>query len=574
MNAEDFRVPFQEAISEPRLLANRWKELSLPQQTTLKALYGLSLSDSVRDDRNWSELDYWFASQGRGTFDELGYLLAVDRSDSPIYSPEEFNEAWLNEGVRSGKSSIASFIVCYEATCGGHEAFLRQGRVGVCFQVAQDLRQAKYALHDIVANLEGMSFLGKDRIKAVTADRISLWNNMVIATTPPTVKSVRGYDSPVAVQDEVAIWYQDADSANPDFEIYRQLKSRQAQFNPSAVKLVGISSPWNKGGLLWQRCKAGTRGLKLRCDYHQQTPLTEGEICPKCQKVQRPHRRHMVMTLPTAAINNPLVSKQWLEEQQSADPRAFRRECLAEFLDSVSGFLDADLLHAAVARGVVTRPPVAGITYVAAMDPAFRRDSFAFCVGHVEHGGKVVYDYLKREERAPGAPPLNPAECLKDVATHCHAYGLSVVFTDQYHIESLAVIAQAYGLAVSEVNFQSGSKAEIYANLASLLNQRKLSLLDNEDGLNELLSLERSLQPGGGISISAPSGLKDDLATVQAIVAKQCQWLYPAAVASDDGTPPGFYPDDGLDARPMVDVIREQVAQKWAIREVESGDMW
>lgn len=267
MNAEDLRISFEEAIAEPRLLKLRWEELSLPQQVALKALYGLPLTDTRRDDK-WSELDYWYASQGFGTFDDLGYLIAVDRSTPLPYLPEEYTEGWLNEGVRSGKSSKASFIVAYEATCGGHEAFLRAGRVGVCFQVAQDLRQAKYALHDIVANLESMPFIGKGKIEQVTADRITLWNHMVIATTPPTVKSVRGYDSPVAVMDEVAVWYQDADSANPDFEIYRQLKSRQAQFNPKAVKLIGLSSPWNKGGLLWQRVKAGTRGARLGCPQH------------------------------------------------------------------------------------------------------------------------------------------------------------------------------------------------------------------------------------------------------------------------------------------------------------------
>lgn len=487
----------------------------------------------------------------------------MDRDRSPIYLPEEFSEAWLNEGVRSGKSTIASFIVAYEATCGGHEAFLRLGRVGVCFQVAQDLRQAKYALHDIVANLESMPFIGKERIEAVTADRVSLWNKMVIATTPPTVKSVRGYDSPVAVMDEVAVWYQDADSANPDFEIYRQLKSRQAQFNPKAVKLVGISSPWNKGGLLWSRTRAGTRGSKLGCDEHKSTP--QAPSCRLCEKVQRPHRRHMVMSMSTASINNPLVTRLWLEEQYAADPRAFRRECLAEFLDSVSGFLDADLLHAAVARGVSHREPVAGRNYVAAMDPAFRRDSFAFCIAHVESGGKVVYDWIRRIERDPAGEPLNPETILKDIAIFCRHYGISTVYSDQYQIESLRVIATQFGLAIAEVNFQAGSKAEIYANLQSLLNQRRLSLLDHEDTLNELLSLERSLTQGGGVTIAAPSGMHDDLATVVAIAAQQSVWLTPTEAANDAATE---WDADDAPHKEIHERIKEQIAAKWEIQEV------
>jgi hypothetical protein len=560
----DLRIPFEEAVSESRLLGNRWKELSVPQQVVLKCIYGLPLDDSLQDGFGRTEQDYWRASQGHATFDDLGYIVAVDRT-GPSYVPEEFSEGWLNEGVRSGKSSLASFIVAYEAVCGGHEQYLRPGRRAYCFQVAQDLRQAKYALHDIVANLESIPFLksplksGQARMGKPTADRVDLWNGMTVMTTPPTVKSVRGYDSPVAVMDEVAVWYQDADSANPDFEVYRQLKSRQAQFDAHAVKLIGLSSPWNKGGLLWQRSKAGTRGVLLRCEAHQKEPLGH-ETCKDCKKAQRPHRRHFVATMPTAAMGNPLVSRAWLEEQKEGDPRAFRRECLAEFLDSVSGFLDPDLLHAAVAKGVNLRPPQEGRFYIAAMDPAFRRDSFAFCIAHTEQGGRVVVDYLKRWERNPAEPPLNPEQCLLEVSEIAKAYDIYTIFSDQFQIDSLKVLAGQLGFAIHEVSFGGGAKSEIYANLQSLLNQRRLSLLDHEEGLNELLSLERTLTQGGSIAISAPNGMKDDLATTIAIAAQQCVWLPPQAKG----------PAVEIDPLPSIhERIASQIAEKWSIQESE-----
>jgi hypothetical protein len=567
----DLRIPFAEAISEPRLLRNRWSELSLPQQVVLKGLYGLPLSQEVKDQRGWSEVDYWHASQGAGQFDELGYLTGVDYSKITPYEPMEYSEAWLNQGVRSGKSSVASFIVSYEAVCGGHEADLRQGRRAYCFQVAQDLRQAKYALHDIVANLESIPFLasplktGAPRMGKPTADRVDLWNGMTVMTTPPTVKSVRGYDSPCAVMDEVAVWYQDADSANPDFEVYRQLKSRQAQFDAQAVKLIGLSSPWNKGGLLWQRCKAGTKGSLLRCEFHDDqslvVPFEEIARCRDCAKAQRPHRRHLVMTMPTAAMGNPLVSRTYLEEQQSGDPRAFRRECLAEFLDSVSGFLDPDLLHASVSRGIVLRDPIPGCNYVGAIDPAFKRDSFALCIGHVESGGRVVYDYVKRWERAAGDPPLNPEKCLQECFALASAYGLTTLFTDQHEVSSLKVLANQMGKTLAEISLQVGSKAEIWGSFASLLNQRKVSLLDHEESINELLCLERALTQGGNIAIGAPNGMRDDLATVHALVASQAIWLPPQAKNAEK------------DEDPYLDIharIAEQIAQKWRIDEEAS----
>src|SRR3990167_3815423 len=96
------RIPFNEAISEPKLLAPWFRELSLQQQVALKAMYGCTLSNDVRTpDGQWGELDIWAQLQGFGTYDELGYLVAVD----PVpYIPQEYPEAWMAIGVRAGKA--------------------------------------------------------------------------------------------------------------------------------------------------------------------------------------------------------------------------------------------------------------------------------------------------------------------------------------------------------------------------------------------------------------------------------------------------------------------------------------
>lgn len=564
MNHEDLRIPLSTAITEPRLLKKRFGELSFPQRAMVKAMYGLELGQA-QDERGWSEHDYWLASQGFGEFDELGFLVGL-KGDTP-YTPEEFNECWLNEGVRSGKSTIASFIITYEAVCGGHEAFVRAGRRLYCFQIAQDLRQAKYALHDIQANLESIPFLmnplkgGGKRIQNVTADRIDLWNGVTIATTPPTVKSVRGYDSPAAVLDEVAVWYQEADSANPDFEIYRQVKSRQAQF--ARPKIIGISSPWNKGGLLFKRVKAGTNGVHARCEDHLgvvDSPLE----CPECVSERKAHRSHLVMVMPTAAMFNPNVTRQWLEEYKDADPRAFRRECLAEFLDSVSGFLDADLVREAVVGGVRSRPPLPEPVYVAAMDPAFKRDSFAFAIGHMDAKGRMVFDVLKKWKREAGGAPLHPEVVLSEIAQTCGPYRVQTIYTDQYEINSLKILALQHGLTLSEVSLQSGSKNDIFANLASLLNQRRLKLLDHEEAIGELLALERKVTQGGNVTIAAPSGQHDDLAMVVALIAQQSVWLGPS---SAEGEGDGRGGEDPFLAPHQI--IANQIAQRWLIGDSE-----
>lgn len=521
---KDIRIPFLEAVSEERLLRPWFRQLSMFQQTWLLALYGCPLDDKIQDDRGFTQRQYWAASQEAAEWDELGYLRST--RDLP-YTPQEYKEAWGVCGIRAGKTDrLAGTIVAYEAVCGGHEAYVREGRPVICFQIAQDTKMAKYSLSSIHQTLKSMKFLkygsADSWIKNITADRIELKNNIHISVTPPTVKSIRGYDSPVAVMDEVGVWYQEADSANPDFEIYDQVDSRQAQF--AHPKIVGISSPWNKGGLLLKRYEAGTNGSKLRCPECRQRNIWLTD-CTACEAVRKPHSGMLVLYSPTAA-SNPIIPRTWLENKRDKNPRAFERECLARFQDSLSGFLSSVLIERARAVGVMSRPADKKFFYIAAIDPAFRRDAFGFTVVHCDPEKGIVQDYVRRWHDPTGTP-LDPGDVFPEIAAVCQQYGIKSVFSDQYTLEALHYIAKQHGFGIEEVTFSSGSKAEIYGNLQQILNQGKLSLLDDQETINELKAIEKKNLQGGQVQISAPDGQYDDMATVIAIAAHQAVWMLP-----------------------------------------------
>ena len=536
--ARDIRVSFEEAVNEPRLMKGWFSTLSMFQQVWLLSMYGCSLDGKVQDDRGFTQLDYWAASQNSAEWDDLGYL---KRAIPLGYDPIEYKEVWGDCGIRAGKTDrLAGTIVAYEAVCGGHEAFVREGRPVICFQIAQDTRMAKYSLTSIHQTLKSMPFLKYGStdswIKNITADRIDLKNNVVVMVTPPTVKSIRGYDSPVAVMDEVGVWYQDADSANPDFEIYDQVDSRQAQFQHP--KIVGISSPWNKGGLLYQRYEAGTNGCKLRCAECRATGRPELLGCPGCEAERLPHQGRLVLYSPTAA-SNPIVPRTWLESKRNKNPRAFERECLARFQDSLSGFLSSALIDRARAVGVVERRPDKGFFYVAAIDPAFRHDAFAFTIVHCDPSKGIVQDYVYRWHD-PSGTPLNPGEIFPQIAAKLAEYGIKSVFSDQHSFEALHYIALQHGFNIEEVTFSSQSKAEIYGNLQQVVNQGKLSLLDDQQTVNELKSLEKRNLQGGEVRIAAPEGQYDDMATVVAIAVHQAVWMLPRIMAAKEEKPKGI----------------------------------
>lgn len=526
----DIRIPFHVAIAEPRLLKPRFDQLSLPQQVALKVMYGCNLTADITDARGFSELDYWSASQGGGYLDELGYLTRV----RPIpYLPQEYQEAWGVWGIRGGKTdTLAATAVAYEAVCGGHEAYARPGRPIICFQIAQDTRMAKYSLHSINATLQSMAFLNtsnpaKSWVRNLTADRIELKNGVTIAVTPPTVKSIRGYDAPVAVLDEVGVWYQDADSANPDFEIYDQVNSRQAQF--AHPKIIGISSPWNRGGILFKRYEAGTNGVNVRCNDCRAIGRRDAD-CVSCVVARAAHSGRCIL-YSTTAISNPIVSRAWLQSTRNKDARAFERECIAKFQDSLSGFLNSALIDKARAGGIVNRPPDKANFYIAAIDPAFRGDAFAFTIVHTDPKVGVVQDYVYRWFD-PSGTPLDPGTIFPEIAAKLREYGIRSVHSDQYTIEALQYIAAQHNFSIQEVAFTSESKSEIYGNLQSLLNQGRLSLLDDQDTISELKTLEKRLTQTGKVQISAPEGQHDDMATVIAIAAHEAVWMLPKVAAT------------------------------------------
>jgi len=525
----DLRIPFSIAIKDRRLLRDRWDGteaqnyldgLSLPQKVALKTLYGLPIESG-------EELSVWSAQQGNAQYDDLGYCTKVDMPRG--YVPKKYNEAWMIVGRRGGKTDrFASTIVAYEACFGGHEQYITRGQKAYCFQIAQDLRNAAMSLHFIFATIEG-SPAGRELLDGPPIrDEIRLKNNLIIKCIPCTLKASRGFANPVAVLDEVGVWYQESDSANPDYEIYRGVRPGQLQF-PNRL-IVGISSPYNKQGLLFTNYEAGTEGVNAP------------------QYLKRQFRNMVIIHSPTASMQNPFVSRGSLEEERDRDPKAFERECLAIFQDSISGFLSSSLLREATMIGVFEREPQPQLfTYVAAIDPAFRHDAFAFSIFHLDEDGFVIQDVVRRY-KADTRGPLNPDAVLKDIAPLLSAYQIVTIYSDQYHLESLQQLALRLGFIIEGVPFKASNKAMIYGSLQQLLNQRRIKLLDNSELLKELRQLEKKLTSGGVVQISAPNGQYDDLATVTALCANKCLWLTP---------------------KPQDEPIREETVHQKILKQIE-----
>lgn len=515
--------------------------MSVPQRVALKSFYGAPLDPDSYDPYGFNEIEVWSRFQGWGQADYLGYPGSGGPFEPLIpYPGKEFPEVWIIGGRRIGKTDVfASSDVAYEAVCGGHEEYVRKGQPAMIALIAQDLRMARYSLHFVKAAIES-SPVGYKLIKNVTADTIELHNGVHVCCVPPTLKAIRGYAIPVAVLDEVGVWYQESDSANPDYEIYRALKPAQLQF--PFRKIVGISTPWNKAGLLYRFFSAGTEGAKL----------------PSGKKE---YQGVLVIHSTTAGMANPIVTRPDLEQDFNRDEANFARESLAQFQDSISGFIPTILVEKATDYGVAVRPPQPGLTYVAAIDPAFRRDAFALTIVHNQEG-TVFHDYSQRWIGTQ-AEPLSPALILDEMIPILKAYGLMMVYSDQYHLESLQQLFLERAITMIGEPYTGQNKSAKYGNLQQLFFQGRIRLLDNADLCREVKQLERKLAPSGIVHVEAPAGQHDDLASTLCLAVSNVMHL---------ATAPSIEPKIETPMEQLHGRIQEQIARNRFVQEELTWD--
>ena len=487
------RIPLAEAIEEPLLFHDAFygtgkkddQGFSIPQRAIIKAIYGLPLDDK--------ELLTWAALNGQGVYDDLGYL--VDVRAPFAYTPgTEFEDITLILGRRWAKTSLSSFILGYEAICGGHWEHLGRSKhqVPIFLQVAQDLATARANLRQHILSVLESSPIGRKEIgdvkTNVTAEEIRLAKGRIIVAAP-SIKA-RGQSVAVAALDECGFWPSDAEAAAQDVEIERAIIPAMAQF--PFRKRLKTSTPLTKQGILWMARDLGTYG----------------------HRVGSPESRRKVMVLqgPTATAENPTVTRAFLQTERDKDPEAFNREFLAQFADSITGFLSRTLLDAAVPRGLRQRPAKPDTLYVATMDPAFRRDTFALSIGHIEDG-KFILDLLEGW-RGTRDVPISPAVVMTYIAGRLKEYGIRSIVSDQYHMESLQELAEQQDFALEPFPLTNQVKKQMWGEFALMLAQGKLALLDHPDFIDECAKLEKTLTASGATQIS---GTRDDYAMCVAL---------------------------------------------------------
>ena len=451
-----------EAIRDPNIIGDR---ISPTQEAALRVLYGLPL--------------------------EGGLLKLAKQCAGKSWTPgKEYGEAAFICGRRSGKSDkLAANVAIYEAFFRDHK--LSPGETGVVLLLAQNMRQAKVVKGYIEGKIEKSPVLRR-HVVARRAYELELDNGITIAIHPSSFRSIRGLSVVSCICDEIAFWWTEDNYANPDAEVVRAVRPAMATFPHG--KLLLVSSPYTMSGVLW--------------DVWQ----------------KRGKDKETLVWHASTALMNPTVTEQFLAKERKRDPENFRREYLAEFTEAISSFLSADAVQQCVIEGRTELSPNRKVFhYIAAVDAAYKGDQFTICIAHDDKDReKVVIDHLGGWQGSR-KHPLKLSGVMPQIRSLADRYGFSKVRGDQFGAEPLKDVFKRYGLSYRERTFTSGSKADIYATLRTLVTDGGIELLDHKSSLGELRGLELELLPGGALRIghSRHGKARDDYADAIALAVSE-----------------------------------------------------
>lgn len=454
------RVPMRAALSDPQLLGKVLAGDSWkPWRALLIAAMGERLTRSERK-----------------VFEQL-----TGREHEPNRRVEELIGCI---GRRGGKSRAIATLAAYVAGLCEHPALV-PGEQGIALIIAPDQKQAGICLDYVEAAFRGSPVLSQ-LIIARTQRELRLSNGVSVEVRASDHRTVRGPTYILVIGDEAAFWLTGDKSSNPDHEIINAVRPGLAT---TRGMLAIISSPYARRGVLWEAYDK---------DYG---PKGDPLIL-----VSQAASRTMNETLPQSVVDRAM----------ERDPASASAEYLAKFRSDVETFVSVEAVRACVTKKILERRPVEGIAYVGFVDPSGgSQDSFSLAIGHVDHNRETVVIDALREVR----PPFSPEAVAIQYCRLLKSYKISKVIGDRYGGEWPREQFSKYGILYEPA---AKPKSDLYQDLLSAINSKRVSLLDLPRTIAQITSLERRTGRSGRDIIDHPPGGRDDLANAVAGVVSNC----------------------------------------------------
>lgn len=429
------------------------------------------------------------------------YLTEKEYDDTEINS---IRDVTMILGRRAGKTMCASLLAIYNAIKVNWQPMLGRKKIATILVMSHTTEFSNETIGEIRSIINDSPILSRliDTKQKNTQSTIALkvpfldkkgnitYSNVRLRSNAASSKSSRGSACPVIIADELAFFGSDPHAKETDKEIMRAVTPSMLQFEDSAM-LITLSTPNTRHGVLYEK-------------YDNRFDLPK-----KC----------VVLKAPSWVFNNRYRSEDFYDFWKE-DPENFTREFEANFVDSLSSFLNPEFIDLAVMKGSKVIPAAAKkskVKYIAAIDAAFKGDIFT--VNVVGIGDNRITQHATLGFKGTRTNPIKAYEVAKAIRELNKQYDFSVVYADQFSFQPLKEIFSGFGITLEERVFTNTFKQKIYKNLKYLLDSQIIDLLDHPATINELKEIQVEISTTGKIRIMHPPGGHDDYADSLAIAA-------------------------------------------------------
>lgn len=203
-------------------------------------------------------------------------------------------------------------------------------------------------------------------------------------------------------------------------------------------------------------------------------------------------------SMPTAT--NPFIDPEELEQIKTQVPeRFYRQEILAEFIEEAGGIFRGvrDAVDAGRSQDLA---PETGRLYTLGVDLARSQDFTVLS----------VVDDLGRQAAFERFNQISWERQIASIAQMAARYRARVIVDSTGVGDPIFERLRSLGLGVEGYHLSHQSKESLIDNLAMLIEQRRVSLMDAPEQTSELLAYEYDISEKGTVRMSAPAGMHDD----------------------------------------------------------------
>jgi hypothetical protein len=186
-----------------------------------------------------------------------------------------------------------------------------------------------------------------------------------------------------------------------------------------------------------------------------------------------------------------------------------------QFRQPVSAFLARAVVEKAVDTGIGERCCLPGVQYFAAVDVAGGSGSDAYCaaIGHKrsDAGREICVVDFVFEQR----PPFDPEETTARLCAILRMWRIKNVVGDHYASSWPVSSFSRCGVSYSHAALNT---SDVYLHTLPLWTANRVSLVDNQRLVDQLVGLRRRVGSAGKEMVSHMAGAHDDLATATCLL--------------------------------------------------------